>query len=74
MSEVIFLGDVALLTDSVINEYRIEGDYVFNCEYVITNNPDVKIVFRTFFTIVSRKGLYTNSGVEGSGIPEDTKS
>lgn len=39
MSHIItFLGDVALLNNSMKSDYRIEGEYIFNLEYVITEN------------------------------------
>lgn len=38
MSIITFLGDVSLLSDSIVSQYSIQGEYVFNLEYVISNN------------------------------------
>ena len=37
MSNIIFLGDIANIAE-VKSDYKIQDDYVFNLEYVATNN------------------------------------
>lgn len=39
MSRITSLGDVALLKSSIRSEYEIAGEYIFNLEYVLTENP-----------------------------------
>lgn len=38
MGKITFLGDVSLLSNSMKSEYSIDDQYVFNLEYVVTNN------------------------------------
>lgn len=38
MSVITFLGDVSLLNESMICEYKINNEFVFNLEYVLTDN------------------------------------
>ena len=40
LAEITFFGDVSLLDSSMSSEYDINGEYVFNLEYVISNSTE----------------------------------
>lgn len=79
MSLITFLGDVALLNNKMKNSYKIDGNLVFNLEYVLTTNnsnpaknkvilSEVPIVFKDFFGITPMAVSMANNHTMDYGV------